>query len=545
MMADNKEHPPILTEDVALFSIPPVNVGEDKIKWVEQLPTFMSNEGYSSVQFYIPGSGTEFTDLSRSELYVKLKVVDNFGDVFKQSLRSHAIPIDNVLHSLWSSVDIKLNQFLVGSSGTNYMYKALIENLLNYNAESRKHQMETVGFTGEGGDFNGSAGLYGNKGLRKRYDWFKLITRSHGRNEDDDDESVKDAAHQEDLDQIREALKEASEKRQLDETINLDDTVEEGEEGGGAGEAPPPKGEPPTKKRRSINTSGPTSKRRKRANVQHSDPTCVEFMGPLLADICNQERLILNGVNIDIKLWPNRDEFRIFTFPDGVEAKIIIEDIKLFVCKVKLSDETYLGISEVLKKSSALYPYQKTQVVTKNVPAGSFGDVMEDMFQGKLPSRMIVGMVNSEAYAGHFQENPYWFHHFDLASMGFYVDNEPTPSQPFELDFTNCGYLQGMLSLYRVAGKLYDNTDIGINRDNYRQGYCMLGFEIDPTSSSDFRYIGKEKAGRTRLKFRFKKALPVPITLIVYAVFPEIIQINNSRAVSIYEKEKPVPVTAG
>ena len=35
----------------------------------------------------------------------------------------------------------------------------------------------------------------------------------------------------------------------------------------------------------------------------------VEFIGPLMADICNQDRLILPGVDIDIKLWPTRDEF--------------------------------------------------------------------------------------------------------------------------------------------------------------------------------------------------------------------------------------------
>ena len=46
---------------------------------------------------------------------------------------------------------------------------------------------------------------------------------------------------------------------------------------------------------------------------EYNTPTCVEFMGPLLADVCNQDRLILNGVDIDINLWPNRDEFRIIT----------------------------------------------------------------------------------------------------------------------------------------------------------------------------------------------------------------------------------------
>ena len=34
---------------------------------------------------------------------------------------------------MWSSIDIKMNHTLVSTSGTDYMYKALIETLLNYN----------------------------------------------------------------------------------------------------------------------------------------------------------------------------------------------------------------------------------------------------------------------------------------------------------------------------------------------------------------------------------------------------------------------------
>ena len=46
---------------------------------------------------------------------------------------------------------------------------------------------------------------------------------------------------------------------------------------------------------------------------------------------------ILNSVDIDIKLWPCRDEFQLITNHDGLECKITIEDISLNVCKVAVS----------------------------------------------------------------------------------------------------------------------------------------------------------------------------------------------------------------
>ena len=47
-------------------------------------------------------------------------------------------PIDFILHSMWSGVDIKMNNNLVSESGTNYMYKALMEALLTYDENTKK-----------------------------------------------------------------------------------------------------------------------------------------------------------------------------------------------------------------------------------------------------------------------------------------------------------------------------------------------------------------------------------------------------------------------
>ena len=62
---------------------------------------------------------------------MKVKKADS--SEFDTEKKESAVPIDMILHSMWSSVDIKMNHTLVSTSGTDYMYKALFENLLNYN----------------------------------------------------------------------------------------------------------------------------------------------------------------------------------------------------------------------------------------------------------------------------------------------------------------------------------------------------------------------------------------------------------------------------
>ena len=45
-----------------------------------------------------------------------------------------------------------------------------------------------------------------------------------------------------------------------------------------------------------------------------------DFKGVLLADICNQGRLILDGVDVGITLWPTKNEFKLMS---NVRCKLI------------------------------------------------------------------------------------------------------------------------------------------------------------------------------------------------------------------------------
>lgn len=455
------------TEDVAIFETPPVNIGERKKIWIDQLPTSQGTGVKRSVIFHIPGTGEQYTDLSETELYVKLKILDENGNTFEQSPTKSAIPIDMILHSMWSMVNIKLNQTLVDTSGTNYMYKSYIETLLNYSEKTKKIKMSAIGFTGDSGNFDqtGVEEVPFNQGLKERYLWFKRIY-----------------------------------------------TVK--------------------------SPSDPFNPATDDSDEEYDDPSCVEFLGPLMTDLCNQGKLIVNGVDIDIRLVPNNDEFRLLTFPNGQKGYIQIEDIKLSVCKVDVTDKFFVGHHKGMEYSAALYPFARSDVRTFNIVDGSYQAIFEDIFQGETPSRLIVGMVDSEAYAGDYSKNPFRFKHFNIQEAAFYVDGESTPRQPYNFDFKDCGYLEGLMSLYRVSGKMFTDTDIGITRETYRQGLALIGFEVDPTAAPDLSYVGIPKSGRTRLVLKFKKKIKKPVTVIVYGIFPEVMEISLARIISMKEKDR-------
>ena len=52
------------------------------------------------------------------------------------------VPVDNVLHSLWSGCDIMMNGELVSTTNQKYMYKSYFETILNNSHSIKKIPIE-------------------------------------------------------------------------------------------------------------------------------------------------------------------------------------------------------------------------------------------------------------------------------------------------------------------------------------------------------------------------------------------------------------------
>ncbi|OOZ46911.1 hypothetical protein BOW39_13150 [Solemya velum gill symbiont] len=62
----------------------------------------------------------------------------------------------------------------------------------------------------------------------------------------------------------------------------------------------------------------------------------VELLGRLQLDLCQQDRWLLNGLPIHLKLWQTRDAFRLLTEDESTQYKMKIEDASLRVATVKI-----------------------------------------------------------------------------------------------------------------------------------------------------------------------------------------------------------------
>jgi hypothetical protein len=266
----------------------------------------------------------------------------------------------------------------------------------------------------------------------------------------------------------------------------------------------------------------------KRHAFTKNSKTC-ELSGPIYCDICQQDKLLLNGLQVSLKMYPTTSAFHLTSAENNY--KVSITDAILQVCAVKLSPGALLGIAEGIKHSPATYPYSKSNIKTFSVPAGQASITIDDVLNGQIPNQMIVGLVSSAAFSGDISKSPFNFKHYSCNFVAFYVDGHSTPARPLQPNFEEGTYNDAYLTLFRGTGKYMANMASDIKRNDYPKGYCL--YILDISNSHTDEYLTIQKKGHTRLELKFSTPLPETATIIMYAKFPGLMKVDESRNVIV------------
>ena len=68
------------------------------------------------------------------------------------------------------------------------------------------------------------------------------------------------------------------------------------------------------------------------------------------------------------------------------------------MCKVNVSPEVMMGHDAALEIADSIYPFARTDIRTFNIAEGNFGMNIEDIWQGEVPSKLVVALVKCQAY---------------------------------------------------------------------------------------------------------------------------------------------------
>jgi hypothetical protein len=255
----------------------------------------------------------------------------------------------------------------------------------------------------------------------------------------------------------------------------------------------------------------------------------LDLMGRIHADIFFQSRYILNEVNVKIKLTRSRDVFCLMSTGDHA-FKVKITAAAMIIRKVKVSPSVYLAHAKTLELGLAKYRIRRVICKAFTIPAGYLDVSQEKFFSGQLPSRLIIGCVDNRAFNGDAARNPFNFQHLSLSELAVYLDGQQHGIKPLSLDFTNNQYITSFMSLFNGTGK--ENRDEGndIDRSAFADGYALYAFDLSPDLSEN-DHFNLVRQGTVRVDLKFALALPHAVTVIAYAEFENIIEVDRNHNV--------------
>ena len=255
----------------------------------------------------------------------------------------------------------------------------------------------------------------------------------------------------------------------------------------------------------------------------------VELQGRIHSDIFNQEKLILNGVDLTVKLHRHKPEFCLLSADVAPACKIIIVDAILYVTKIELTPSVFNAINTVLNDKNAQYAITRTTPKVFTVPRGQQNQHIDNAFLGEIPKRITVCMMDNDSYNGNYKRNPFNFQHYNLTQMGISVNGEEVPFKPLKLNFDDKLFVTAYNTLFSGTGKLHGNSGSIIKREDYSEGYTIIVADLTPFEIGDNFDLKAE--GTLSIDLVFKSPLAATINVLVYAEYDNVIEIDSNRNV--------------
>ena len=286
-----------------------------------------------------------------------------------------------------------------------------------------------------------------------------------------------------------------------------------------------------------VGTSSPTTSADKpnaRLIARHAltnTGKSIVVKGPIgLEYIEKLNKFLVNGLNVYLTFYQALDAFRLISSSADTRYKVSILNMYLTVTYVKIRAEVLVRHSELLadgKKAIYGYPrvYMRNHVIPAQVNSFSISQVLAD----RIPSLLVLGLVDSDAFTGNFTKSPYNFEHFNLNYVSLQVGSHSVPDRPMEPDFENNNFAEeyeAFLAVTRGQGSSFSKKD-------FANGNCLFCFNVQSHLDLQDGVFPVIRKANTRLEIRFKRNLTKSVVAVIYMLTPGLYTVSESRMVTV------------
>ena len=259
-------------------------------------------------------------------------------------------------------------------------------------------------------------------------------------------------------------------------------------------------------------------------------PNYFHFSVKLRIDLANIDQFLQPGVQLRFEIERNSDAFALLSdVGDDVTFEFEIKDSTIEFDKMIPTPEYLNHFEKNILQEPLIYSYDKSQIHYFPYTANVNDLSIYSMFHtDKLPSYLVFGLVDNDAFDGSVSKNPYNFQHFNLKEFYLLVNGISVPTQPVKLDITSMDYHQTYVNEFLDKLKLKNSNDsIGISADDWINGSFFWIVDLNVDKCCNF-HEHNSKGGTIHLKLQTKTALPKTTRLIVYSTSRERMSIDHN-----------------
>ena len=152
----------------------------------------------------------------------------------------------------------------------------------------------------------------------------------------------------------------------------------------------------------------------------------LQVQGTPAHALFHTDKYLVGDVTINIRIDLQSEAFCLMSTAGTERVEIL--NAEFMVRYVKISDTVCLQHIAIMSGAGrkhpqpALYPLERGDVQAYNIAQGQSSFQKNDLFLGKVPRRVVVGLVRNDAYVGDRARNPFNFQLFNLKSLKLLVN---------------------------------------------------------------------------------------------------------------------------
>ena len=252
-------------------------------------------------------------------------------------------------------------------------------------------------------------------------------------------------------------------------------------------------------------------------------------------------KVMVPGVEMNLELYFNSPDFYTWaTLHDGTKRYVQLREqdvnITFHLCRLSFNPDVYESLESQRKLQQQ---WAKYQVVRSQIRTFSFNGTttkwMEDnLFLGKVPQRMIVGILDSTAFNGDKEKYLFAFQKKGVTAVRQFIEGEEYPYVTLELNGANNRKdLMGYRRFLEAAGAVGKHREFMVKPDEWGQdkNCTLFMWNNVPSGDADSPLLNPKQTGAVRLEITFRAALNANVTILVWGEFESIIYIDPLGAV--------------